>query len=179
MGVVQHELPIGFALAPANEVEHPHCETLVSEFIGSELSKRCESFVADRSLDSNRLRKRLFEADILSVIANRNLWEDENLDPDQLRVPTRCLDENKFDTVLRAEHGDLHCKCPKSRGIRPIHFQGYEKKRGTLKWPCPAAVNDLQCEGRDECYRLGNVRAGAKTRVVRVKVDLDYLRDFG
>ena len=121
----------------------------------------------------------MFEADILSVIANRNLWQDENLDSDQLRVATRCLDENKFDTVLRTEHGDLYCKCPESEQIRPMHYQGYEKQRGTLKWACPAAVNDFQCQGRDECYRLGNVTAGAKTRVVRVKVDPDHLRDFG
>ena len=98
LGDVNYELPIGFTLAPAHEAEHPHCEALVSKFIGSALSKRCESFVADRGLDSNSLRKRLFEADILSVIANRNLWQDENLDSDQLRVATRCLDENKFDT---------------------------------------------------------------------------------
>ena len=60
-----------------------------------------------------------------------------------------------------------------------MHYQGYEKQRGTLKWACPAAVNDLQCEVRDECYRLGNVSTAAKTRVVRVKVDPDHLRDFG
>ena len=128
LGDVNYELPIGFTLAPAHEAEHPHCEALVSEFIGSECSERCESFVADRGLDSNRLRKRLFEADILSVIANRNLWQDENLDSDQLRVATRCLDENKFDTLLRTEHGDLYCKCPESEQIRPMHYQGYEKK---------------------------------------------------
>ena len=145
LGDVNYELPIGFALAPAHQSEHPHCEALVSEFIGSECSQRCDSFVADRGLDSNRLRKRLFEADILSVIANRNLWQDENLDSDQLRVATRCLDENKFDTLLRTEHGDLYCKCPASEQIRPMHYQGYEKKRGTLKWACPAAVNDFQC----------------------------------
>ena len=57
LGDVNYELPIGFTLAPAHESEHPHCETLVSEFIGSALSKRCESFVADRGLDSNSLRK--------------------------------------------------------------------------------------------------------------------------
>ena len=134
----------------------------MSEFLDSELSTRCKSFVADRGLDSNPLRKRLFEAEVLAVIANRNLWQDKNLDPDQLRVATRCLDENTIDTMLRTEHGDLYCRCPQSREIRPMHYQGYEKKRGTLKWACPAAVYDLQCQGQDECYRQGNVRAGAR-----------------
>ena len=145
MADVELELPIGFELAAANE------------------SERYESFVADRGLDSNRLRKRLFEADILAVIDNRNLWQDNNLDPDQLKVPTRCLDKDKIDTLLRTEHGDLYCKCPQSQEIRLTHYQGYEKKRGTLKWAYPAAVNDLDCKGQDECYRLGNVRAGSSS----------------
>ena len=64
------------------------------------MSNRCQSFVADRGLDSNKLRKQLFEADILPVIDTRNLWDEINLDPDQLDVPTRALDENVIDTML-------------------------------------------------------------------------------
>ena len=179
LGDVNYELPIGFTLAPAHESGHPHCEALVSEFIGSQWSRRCESFVADRGLDSNRLKKRLFEADILSVIANRNLWQDENLDSDQLRVATRSLDENQFDTLLRTEHGDLYCKCPQSEQIRPMHYQGYEKSAARSSGPVRLRSIISSARGRDECYRAGNVTAGAKTRVVRVKVVPDHLRDFG
>ena len=95
---VNFELPLGFELAPAHESEHIHCTNLAVEFIDSDLSNRCQSFVADRGLDSNKLRKQLFEADILPVIDTRNLWDEINLDPDQLDVPTRALDENVIDT---------------------------------------------------------------------------------
>ncbi len=176
---VNYELPLGFELAPAHESEHIHCKNLAVEFIDSDLSNRCQSFVADRGLDSNKLRKQLFEADILPVIDTRNLWNEINLDPDQLEVPTRALDENAVDTMLVTERGDLYCKCPHSKQIRLMHHQGYEKKRGTVKWACPAAVNDFECKGRAECYQSGHVRATAKTRVVRVKVDPDHLRDCG
>ena len=131
---VNFELPLGFELAPAHESEHIHCTNLIAEFIDSDLSNRCQSFVADRGLDSNKLRKQLFEADILPVIDTRNLWDEINLDPDQLDVPTRALDENVIDTMLVTERGDLYCKCPHSKQIRLMHHQGYEKKRGTVKW---------------------------------------------
>ena len=81
--------------------------------------------------------------------------------------------------MLVTEHGDLYCKCPHSKQIRLMHHQGYEKKRGTVKWACPATVNDFECKGRAECYKSGHVRIDAKPRVVRVKVDPDHLRDSG
>ena len=94
---MNYELPLGFELAPAHESEHIHCTNLAVEFIDSDLSNRCQSFVADRGLDNNKLRKQLFEADILPVIDTRNLWDEINLDADQLDVPTRALDENVID----------------------------------------------------------------------------------
>ena len=41
---------------------------------------------------------------------------------------------------------------------------------------CPAAAFEFDCEGRAECYPLGEVAASAKSRVVRTKVDADNLR---
>ena len=60
-----------------------------------------------------------------------------------------------------------------------MHYQGREQQRGILKWACPAAVYDFTCEGRETCYRWGQVKAGAKTRTVRVKIDTEHLRNFG
>ena len=176
LGDVNCELPIDFNLVPACDNENPNCEALLESFLDTRLSSRCETFVADRGLDNDKIRKRLHERDILALIDTRNLWDEVNLDPDQLKVPTRPLDANVFDTMLRTECGDLYCRCPESGSIRSMHYQGYEKKRGTLKWVCPAAAFEFDCEGRAECYRLGEVAAGAKSRVVRTKVDTDNLR---
>ena len=41
---------------------------------------------------------------------------------------------------------------------------------------CPAAAFEFDCQGRAECNLLGKVRAGAKSSVVRTKVDVDNLR---
>ena len=56
-----------------------------------------------------------------------------------------------------------------------MHYQGYKRQRGTLKWVCPAAAFEFCCQDRAECYRLGQVGAGARSRVVRTKVDVDNL----
>ena len=72
-GDVQHELSIRFRLAPANESECVHCEELIEECEELWFYERSESFVADRGLDSNRIRKRLFDKDILAVIDSRRM----------------------------------------------------------------------------------------------------------
>ena len=88
---MNYELSIDFKLTPANESEHPHCNALVDQFLESPLLARCDSFVADRGLDNDVLRAKLYRKDILPVIETRNLWQEKNLDPDQLQAPTPFL----------------------------------------------------------------------------------------
>ncbi len=147
-GDVTYELPIRFRLETARESEYRHCEGLIEEHEKLWFFDRCRSFVADRGLDSNQIRKRLFKNDILPVIDTRRMWQDVNLHPQQLKVPTRPLDESKVDTILRTENGSLYCQCPQSRELRRMHYQGREQKRGTLKWACPAASYDFTCKGQ-------------------------------
>ena len=92
----------------------------------------------------------------------------------QRKAPTTPLDADVYDAMLRTECGDLNCRCPESGRIRPMHFQGYEKS--TLKRVCPAAAFEFDCQVRSERYRLGEVTAGAKSRVVRTEVGADNLR---
>ena len=176
LGDVNWELPIDFNVVPACDNENPHCEALLDTFVDSDLGGRCETFVADRGLDNDGIRRKLHDRDILALIDTRNLWQEDHLDADQLKVPTRPLHSDVYDTMLRTECGDLYCRCPESGHIRLMHYQGYERQRGTLKWVCPAAAFEFDCQGRAECYRLGRVTAGARSRVVRTKVDVDNLR---
>ena len=92
----------------------------------------------------------------------------------QRKAPTTPLDADVYDAMLRTECGDLNCRCPESGRIRPMHFQGYEKS--TLKRVCPDIAFEFDCQGRSERYRLGEVTASAKSRVVRTKVDTGNLR---
>ena len=92
----------------------------------------------------------------------------------QRKALTPPLDADMYDTMLRTECGDLNCRCPDSGRIRPMHFQGYEKS--SLKRVCPAAAFEIDCQGRIERYRLGEVATGAKSRVVRTEMEADNLR---
>ena len=139
----------------------------------SRLSSQCETFVADRDLDNDKIRKQLHERDILAVIDTRNLWEEVNSDPDQLKVPTLSLDADVYDTMLRTECGNLYRRCPESRPIRPMHYQGYEKKRGALKWVCPAAAFEFDCEGPG---RMPSAGPGRSQRQVKGGVNQSGLR---
>ena len=115
----------------------------------------------------------------MPVIQSRHLWRETNLHPQKLSVPTRSFDDSRGDTIVRTVHGDLHCICPDSGEMRPMTYQGREQQRGTLKWACPASVNDFECTGRQECHRLGGVADGARTRIVRTRIDPDHLRSHG
>lgn len=136
-------MPIDYSLAKTSDNENPHCEALLDTFCDTKLRARCDTFVADRGLDNDKIRKKLHELDILAVVDTRAKWRADNLDPDQLNRPTRHLDPKRDDTMVRTECGDLYCRCPESGEIRLMHYQGYEKSRGTLKWNCPAASYEL------------------------------------
>ena len=180
VGDVTYELPIDYRLTPANASEQVQCRAQVRELLETPLGSRMESFVADRGLDGNELRRILFDAGVLGVIDTRNLWQDVNPHPDQLRVATRPLDDSRTDTMVHTECGDVYCLSPdEDRQLRAMYYQGYEAARGTLKWVCPAAVYEFECKGREECWRMGGVKPGAKARIVRTRLDADHLRNGG
>ena len=83
-------------------------------FVDSDLGGRCETFVADRGLDNGGICGKLHDRDILALIDTRNLWQEDHLDADQLKAPTRPLHSNVYDAMLRTECGDLYCRCPEA-----------------------------------------------------------------
>ena len=92
----------------------------------------------------------------------------------QRKALTPPLDADVYDAMLFTECGDLNCRCPDSGRIRLMHFEGY--KKSTLKRVCPDIAFEFDCQGRSERYRLGEVTAGAKSRVVRTEADAHSLR---
>ncbi len=174
---VRYEMPIDFRLVAASAGEQAVCQELLDDWIASPLSAATRSFVADKGLDCNELHRTGYEAGILSVIPGRHLWDrKDNPHREQLAEPTRLL-ESRRDTVVTTEHGDLYCVCPQTAALRRMNCQGYEKVRGTVKWTCPAAAYGFECAGRAQCHELGGVRADAKSRTVRVRIDAAHLRN--
>ena len=142
----------------------------------SELAERCRSFVADKGLDTDVLRKIFYRQGVTTAIDVRRMWQEEPVEG--LRHPTRPLNEGRFDTMFHDEVGKLYCKCPETSKVRQMSYYGLERKRGTQKFHCPVSGTGEMCAGRQECHRLGGVRQDAKRRIVRIKINEDKLRTF-
>ena len=98
---VRYELPIAFSLKPANETEIKECKELVSNMLENELAERCKSFVADKGLDADELRKIFYRHGVTTAIDVRRMWQEEAVDG--LRYPTRSLNEDRVDTMIHDE----------------------------------------------------------------------------
>ena len=62
--------------------------------------------------------------------------------------------------------------CPESSEQREMAISGgFEKGRKTLKYRCPTAVYDLDCEGYRECHQQYGGQVSDYGRLVRIKLD--------
>ena len=176
----RYELPFDFRVESASVSETPVCREMMSEILSNaEAGARCVDFVADRGLDDDQLRRQLHERGVTPFIETRRMWKDEPLG--DIRKPTRALCEDRVDTMVYTECGKVYCVCPQSGEVRPMFYAGFEKKRQTLKYRCPAVEYGLHCAGRDECHRMGGISPNAKQRIVRIKFNdgKHPMRTFG
>ena len=176
----RYELPFDFRVEAASVSETPVCREMMSEILSdTEAGARCVDFVADRGLDDDQLRRQLHERGVTPFIETRRMWKDEPLG--DIRKPTRALCEDRVDTMVYTECGKVYCVCPQSGEVRPVAYAGFEKKRQTLKYRCPAVEYGLHCAGRDECHRMGGISPNAKQRIVRIKINdgKHPMRTFG
>ena len=118
----------------------------------SEPAERCKSFVADKGLNTDALRKIFYRRGVTTAIDVRRMWQEEA--------------------------GKLYCKCPQTGKVRQMSYCGLERKRGTQKFHCAVSDTGEVCAGREECHRRGGVRQDAKRRIVRIRINEDRLRAF-
>lgn len=169
----RHEIPVACRVRRASESEVKQLEGMSEELFEEtpELAKRCRDFSADRGLDSGGLKEKLWDQyGIRPLIEPRELWKQERQEGghDPSRAITRPLYPDRADTIVHTEKGEVYCLCPRTGRQRPMAFQGFEAKRGTLKYRCPAAAYGDFCQGRQLCYRAAGTQAGAYGRIVRI-----------
>jgi hypothetical protein len=179
----RYELPVAFHLTPASQSEQVELRALIKETFEQTpaLGARCEDFSADRGLDCWDTKALLWDTyRIRPLIPTRALWREEkqhpDYDPDQ--PITRPLYPQRADTIVHTEHGTVHCLCPVSGTRRDLAFHGFEADRNTLKYRCPAAAYDLDCQGRGHCHRAGGVQPGDYGRIVRIDITAHDRRLF-
>lgn len=178
-----YELPIAFEVAPASHGESPILQRMIHDLYSDspELAERCRDFSADRGLDCAGTKAALWdEHGIRPLIDTRELWRAEKREPgyDPKQPITRPLFPERADTILYTEKGSIHCRCPKTGTQRDMAFQGFEADRNTLKYRCPAATYDLECQGREQCHQAGGVQPGDFGRIVRIPLSEHDRRIF-
>ena len=87
---VRYELPIAFSLKPANQTEIKECKQLVCNMLESELGEHCKSFVADKGLDADELRKIFYRHGVTTAIDVRRMWQLWERSSHNNMVPIMC-----------------------------------------------------------------------------------------
>lgn len=146
-----YELPISYRLTKASSSEVKGAHVMVDDLAGThpEIMKRCQHFSADRGYDDGKLIVKLWdEYKIKPVIDIRNLWKDQD--------STRLLGD--YPNVSYDYKGTIYCYCPQQGTRREMAFGGFEERRGTLKYRCPAKHYGMSCPGAANCPASKDIR---------------------
>jgi hypothetical protein len=166
-----YELPVAFELSGAKEAESPRLMPMIERLEAEHpaLAARVESLAADRGYDDGADKAALFDDHgIVPLIDTRDLH----------RGAMQPLDEKHHDTIYFSPTGEVACKVDPfepqpEKAFAAMQFMGFEKKRGTLKFRCPAAAFGLTCKNREACRCAPGARDGQYGRVVRVPLERD------
>ncbi|MFP4028631.1 MAG: transposase [Candidatus Brocadiia bacterium] len=162
------ELPVAYEVTRASRPDNKVAAAVIEDMDvrHPELLKGCEAAMADKAYDDIKIIDQLWDGGdpeeprrILPVIPKRQDWKDGE--------ETRPLLEGA-DNIVYDCQGRLYCHCWKTGRRRAMLYCGYERKRDTQKWRCPAAAYGLECESYWRCS--GDSSYG---RVVRVKREFD------
>ena len=161
----KYEIPLGFSVSRASCSDVVEGRRLVPALLNAqpEVASRARELAADRAYDCGDFNAELYDQHgIRPVIDARRCWKNEL---------TRPLDPDRADTIVYDERGWVFCVCPWSGGVREMAFMGFEKDRKTLKFRCPAAAYDFDCQGRARCEKGRGT--GTFGRIVRLPLSLD------
>ena len=158
----QYELPVGYQVTRASAADNKTASRMLDDLEEAhpELVEDCDSFIADKAYDDGKLLSKLWEDGhgIKPIIPKREDWKDGE--------QTRPLLEGT-DNIVYDCQGQLYCCCMKTGELTKMVYSGYEHKRATQKWRCPAAVYGYECADRERCG------PGHYGRIVRVARSFD------
>ena len=153
------ELPVAWRVTEASASDITVGREMIEELAETreDIVETCEELTADKGYDDTKLIRSLWDDhDIRPVIDIRNMWKDR-----QYRKLSR------WETVEYDYRGAVYCVCPVTRERRRMRFQGFEWKRQTLKYRCPACDGKTACKGAAQCpvNRTIRIRLSENRRV--------------
>lgn len=139
-----YELPVSYRVTRASVSEVVVAREMFTRLQADhpEMMERCEYGIADRGYDDGKLIQRLWdEYGIKPVIDIRNLWKDG----EQTKAVGRVWN------VVYSYDGRVFCENPNGEERREMAYGGFERKRQTLKYRCPAKQYGYGCNGERWC----------------------------
>jgi hypothetical protein len=145
---VNYELPIDYEVTTANINEGKILDQMLKKRSNKTIINKCKSLTADKGYDSEKRIKALEKMGILPIIDKRVKVQGEK---EILR------------TVYYDDKGNVNCYCPIEGTKRPMAFNGYDKRRDTLSYKCPAKAYGIKCKGCE----TGNCPVNTTIRIRR------------
>lgn len=166
----KYELPLAFLITKASVHESPMLLPLLKQLKEThpKLYERIQMLLADKGYDDGTDKKALYDEEhIIPLIDTRDLHAD--LQP---------LDPKQSDTIYFSGMGEVCCKvdpfhADKTKQYAPMHYEGFEEDRQSLKFRCPAQALGIECKNRETCRCAPLVRDGHHGRIVRVPLERD------
>lgn len=170
-----YELPVAFEVTEANVADSPRLAPLLKGLKENhpELIEQAQSLAGDKAYDDGADKATVYEEyGMTPFMDTRDLHHEE------AGGKFRPLDPDHHDTIYYSGTGDVCCKVDpfapeEEKRFARMQFMGFEKKRGTLKFRCPAAFYGIECKNRQACRCAPLTREGDYGRVVRVPLERD------
>jgi len=140
------ELPVAYTVTKASLGEQPVMRELFDQLNEShpEMISQCKYAMGDKGYDSKDTICVLWEKyNIKPIIDIRKMWKDGE--------STKMLRTKNTKNVTYDYKGTVFCHCPKSGQVRRMAYGGFEEKRQSLKYLCPALHYGIECKGAKQC----------------------------
>ncbi|MCX7424035.1 MAG: transposase [Planctomycetia bacterium] len=135
----KHEVVLAYRVTSANAADSKSLPDLLEQARANLPEGRIETLAYDKAADDNESHRLLNRAGIRPLIQNRHLWKDQT----EQMLPGHDGTSN----IVYDEAGTVHCYDRTSLPIvrHAMAYIGYEPKRETLKYRCPARHQGWTC----------------------------------
>jgi hypothetical protein len=136
---VKHEVALAYQVTTANAADCKSLPDLVEQGQANLPDGRIETLAYDKAADDSQSHQTLHRAKIRPVIQNRHLWKEQS----EQMLPGH----NGTSNIVYDEAGTVHCYDRTSLPIvrHQMAYIGYEPKRRTIKYRCPARHAGWSC----------------------------------
>jgi len=138
-----YELPVDFRVTQASKAEQPVAREILDALPDRfpDIVERAQYLCGDRGYDDQKILHTAIELGMSPIIDIRNLWKDGE--------KMKMIDGAK--NVAYDYRGNVTCFCPVTLKEHRMCYGGYEQKRQSHKYLCPARAKGIACAGQQQC----------------------------